>query len=53
MDVVTIGAALALAKQIPDTAVGDAVAAAQRAEAAADSVESATVAETKTYLGID
>ncbi len=39
MDVTTLGAALAIAKSIPDTAVGDATAAANRAEAAAESVE--------------
>lgn len=39
MDAETLGAALAIAKSIPDTAVGDATAAANRAEAAAESVE--------------
>ena len=38
MDVTTLGAALAIAKSIPDTAVGDATAAANRAETAAESV---------------
>ena len=41
MDVTTLGAALAIAKSIPDTAVGDCTAAASRAEAAAESVEQA------------
>ena len=41
MDVTTLGAALAIAKSIPDTAVGDCTAAANRAEAAAESVEQA------------
>ncbi len=41
MDVTTLGAALAIAKSIPDTAVGDCTAAAARAEAAAESVEQA------------
>ena len=36
MDVTTLGAALAIAKSIPDTAVGDCTAAANRAEAAAE-----------------
>lgn len=39
MDVTTLGAALAIAKSIPNTAVGNATAAANRAEAAAQSVE--------------
>lgn len=39
MDGATLGAALALAKSIPGTAVGDSVAAANRAEAAARSIE--------------
>ena len=39
MDAATLGAALAIAKSIPNTAVGDATAAANRAEAAAQSVE--------------
>lgn len=39
MDATTLGAALAIAKSIPDTAVGDATAAANRAETAAESVE--------------
>lgn len=33
MDAATLGAAIAIAKSIPDTAVGDATAAANRAEA--------------------
>ena len=41
MDVTTLGAALAIAKSIPETAVGDCTAAAARAEAAAESVEQA------------
>lgn len=41
MDVTTLGAALAIAKSIPDTAVGDCTAAAAKAEAAAESVEQA------------
>ena len=41
MDITTLGAALAIAKSIPDTAVGDCTAAAARAEAAAESVEEA------------
>ena len=41
MDVTTLGAALAIAKSIPDTAVGDCTAAAARAEAAAEIVEQA------------
>lgn len=39
MDAATLGAAIAIAKSIPGTAVGDATAAANRAEAAAQSVE--------------
>lgn len=39
MDAQTLGAALAIARSIPGTAVGDATAAANRAEAAAQSVE--------------
>ena len=35
MDVVTLGAAIAIAKGLPDTAAGQAVAAADRSEAAA------------------
>lgn len=41
MDITTLGAALAIAKSIPDTAVGDCTAAAARAEAAAESIEEA------------
>ena len=52
MDVVSIGAALALCKKIPGSAAERAEAAQAAAEAAAESVETATVAETKTYLGI-
>lgn len=39
MDVQTLGAALAIAKSIPGTALGDTVAAANRAEAAAQTVQ--------------
>lgn len=39
MDVATLGAAIAIAKSIPNNSVGDATAAANRAEAAAQSVE--------------
>lgn len=39
MDAATLGAAIAIAKSIPNTAVGDATAAANCAEAAAQSVE--------------
>ena len=39
MDAATLGAAIAIAKSIPNTVVGDATAAANRAEAAAQSVE--------------
>lgn len=39
MDSETLGAALAIARTIPNTAVGDAVAAANRAETSASSVE--------------
>lgn len=52
MDIVSVGAAVALAKAIPGTAAQRAETAAAAAEAAAESVETATVAETKTYLGI-
>ena len=51
--------ALAIAKTVPDTALGDCTAAKEAAEAAqaaaeeaASTVTSATVEETKTYLGI-
>lgn len=40
MDNATLGAALALAKSVPGTAVSEATAAADRAEAAAKTVES-------------
>lgn len=55
MDGQTLGAALALMKAMPDNAAhsaAEAEAAAQRAETAADSVTSATVEETTTYLNI-
>jgi len=52
MDIVSIGAAVALCKKIPETAAARAEAAQAAAEAAAESVETATVDETKTYLGI-
>lgn len=59
MDITSIGAAIAIAKTIPDTALGDCTAAKEAAEAAqaaaeqaASTVTSATVEETKTYLGI-
>ena len=42
MDAATLGAAIAIAKSISNTAVGDATAAANRAEAAAQSVEDST-----------
>ena len=43
MDMVTLGAAIAIAKKLPDTAVGQAVAAAERSEDAA--LEAETSAE--------
>ena len=59
MDMVTLGAAIAIAKTIPDTALADCTAAKEAAEAAAEaaeeaaqSVDTATVTEAKTYLGI-
>ena len=52
MDMITLGAAIAIAKALPDTAAQRAEAAAEAAEEAAQSVDTATVAETKTYLGI-
>jgi len=55
MDMTTLGAALAIMKGMPDNAAhsaAEAQAAAERAETAADSVTSATVAETKAYLNI-
>lgn len=42
MDAATLGADIAIAKSILNTAVGDATAAANRAEAAAQSVEDST-----------
>lgn len=39
MDTQTLGAAIAIAKSIPGTALGDTIAAANRAEAAAHTVE--------------
>ena len=52
MDMETLMTTIAVVKTIPETAVSKAEAAAYRAEEAADTVESATIAETKTYLGI-
>lgn len=55
MDGQTLCAAIAIMKKMPDNAASSAAAAAQSAQAAreaADSVASATVAETKSYLGI-
>ena len=59
MDRNTLAAAIAIVKQLPDTAASVATqakegaeAAAIRAETAADTVTAATVAETKEYLGI-
>lgn len=56
MDVATLGAAIAVMKHMPDNAAASAAAAAESAaaaEEAAQSVTSATVAETKEYLGIE
>ena len=53
MDMDTLATAIAVVKSIPGTAAERAESAATRAEAAADTVTSATVAETKTYLGIN
>lgn len=56
IDVPTVGAAIALMQQMPDNAASSAAAAAASAaaaEEAAQSVETATVAETKEYLEID
>ena len=55
MDSETLAAALAIMKAMPDNAASSAAAAAASAEAAAESaqsVDTATVAEVKTYLGI-
>ena len=52
MDVLTLGAAVAICKGIPGSAAERAETAAAAAEAAAQSVDTATVAETKTHLGI-
>lgn len=52
MDIVDIGAAVALVKSIPGSAAQRAETAAQRAETAADSVSSASVSETLAYLNI-
>ena len=52
---VTLGAALAIMKGMPDNAAASAAAAAASAEAAqeaADSVTAATPEETTTYLGL-
>ena len=56
MDAATLGAAIAIMKHMPDNAASSAEAAAASAAAAAQSAASittATVAETKTYLGIE
>ncbi len=56
MDGETLAVALSIMKKMPDNAVNSAAQAeeaAQRAQTAADSVTSATVPETKTYLGIE
>ena len=55
IDIPTVGAAIALMEQMPDNAAASAAAAAASAAAAAESaqsVDTATVAETKSYLGI-
>ena len=52
MDMETLMTTIAIVKTIPDTAVSMSEAAAARAEAAADTVESATITETKNYLEI-
>ena len=55
MDEVTLAAAIGYMKSMPDNAASSAAAAAASAAAAqeaADSVTSATVSETKSYLGI-
>lgn len=52
MDMDTLAVAVAIAKSLPGTAADRAEIAATRAEEAAESVETATVAETKAYLNI-
>ena len=59
IDLQTIAVSLALAKTVPGTALADCTAAKEAAQAAqaaaeqaASTVTSATVEETKTYLGI-
>lgn len=55
MDMQTLAAAIAVMKTMPDSAAASAAAAAadaDRAEAAADSVTTGTLAEFKQYLGI-
>lgn len=52
MDMQTLVTAIAIGKKIPDTAAQRAEAAATRAEEAADTVESATVQDTQSFLGI-
>lgn len=55
MDMQTVAVSLAIMKTMPDNAAASAAAAAESAAAAqeaADSVTSATVAETKSYLDI-
>ena len=59
VDMNILAAAIAISKQIPASAANvatqakqEALAAALRAEEAADSVTTATVAETKEYLGM-
>ena len=55
MNEVMLALALAIMRRMPDNAASSAAAAAASAQAAqdaADTVTAATVAETKTYLGI-
>lgn len=59
MDQRVLAMAISIAKQLPDTAANiatqakqDAEAAATRAETAADTIITATVAETKQHLGL-
>ena len=52
MDMDTVAVAVAVVKNISETAAARAEDAATRAEEAAQTVESATVAETKEYVGI-
>lgn len=53
MEMGDLAMAVAIVRAIPETAASRAEEAATRAEAAADTVVSATVAETKTFLGIN